>query len=129
MKKLVIASAVVFGMAGQALAEDPCQDAEGVVMNRWLVSLNKEDASSKEDILDAIRLMGKGGFQVRNFYSYPDDNSITASFSFSPDYYYDQDQAKEVKNNVLGKLVEIDGVKIYCDSIVYPTPAIGVRSL
>ena len=126
MKKFVMASMVALGLSNMALAADPCSDREHVVPNSWLISVNEEDQSSKQDILTTLKLLSKGGFEIRSMFDFADPDIVLATY-FRPDYYYDQDRADEVKNSVLEELQTLDGVKIRCNGINYPFPAVGVR--
>ena len=128
MKIFWLVALLSFGFAGSLLAKDPCEGLEEVLMNSWLLTINEADASSKDDILRSLNLVGTGGFKVKNIFNFSsDDASVVMSIYFEPDYYQDASRAKQVKDGVLAELLDISGVQVFCDSIMRPTPAIGVR--
>lgn len=127
MKRLVLASALAFGFTQTASAQDPCEHRSNVLQNSWIMTLNVDDASSKDDVLNSVRLIGTGGFKVKNILNLGEDAPVLISFNYDSKYYVDQVRAKDVKNNVLGELLGIEGVNVACDSINTISPAIGVR--
>jgi len=129
MKSLIATIALVAGLSStHALAErlDPCTGPE-VVPNSWLVSVNDEDQSSREDLLQVLRLLGTGGFS-NHILNFEQDPSVTVALSFDPSYWADRRAARAAKAKVLSGLKKLEGVLIRCNGKVYPAPAIGVRN-
>ena len=126
MKKYVLASLVALGLSNAAMAADPCTGPE-VAKNSWLISVNEEDQSSKQDILNVLKLLSKGGFKIGSIFDFSDDADVVLATNFKEDYYADPERADFVKNSVLDELQTLEGVTIRCNGIMRTLPAIGVR--
>jgi hypothetical protein len=129
MKAFITTVALVLSLSStSALAErlDPCTGPENV-LNSWFVSVNDEDLSSREDILQVLRLIATGGFSNQVF-DWGQDPSVTIFISFDPSYWADAKAGRAAKAKVLRGLKKLDGVLLRCNPKAYPAPAIGVRN-
>jgi len=95
--------------------------------NYWNVLINDGDRSDKSDILNALKVIGTGGFKAENLIDFGEE-AIYVNLRFDGSYYGDAKVAKDVLDGGLKKLVSLRGVVVYCDGLVAPFPGITVRN-
>ena len=127
------AAATLLILASQAHAapvtSDPCV-SPSVAPNNWLISVNENDAATREGLLKTIDLLATGGFTLQNVFAYESTITPAKTFvvTFDPTYWGDAGRATQVKNQMLAAISAIPGNGIECNAYVYPAPAIGVRN-
>ena len=109
-----IISSPVFGESS-----DPCT-GPNVRENSWLIEINSEDNSSREDILKTLDLLSVGGFKLKEIFSHGELSSKTLVVSFDPSYYLEEADGIQAKEETLGALKMVDGNVIHCNRIFRP---------
>jgi hypothetical protein len=128
MIRFLIASIVVIASTNAYSSIDPCDDPRTETENNWILTLNTEDLSSKQDVLETLRLLGTRGFLPTWITSSGDDERVIV-FSFDSSKYSDAMDPLEVtriKHSVLKRLANIEGNELSCNDI--GGPGMGVSN-
>ena len=111
--------------ASTAAFRDPCVGPD-IQANSYLVTVNEEDGSDRDDLLKALRLLATPGFTPE--YIFDQDGPVVVTVNFDPTYYANAAEGKRIKLAALKNLSETNGVSISCNQVAHPTPRIGTSN-
>jgi hypothetical protein len=128
---IVVASLFIVSVASPVFAGQvpDCRDTEHTkyAQDSWNVVINNNNASDKSDIINALKVIGTGGFNANKLLSF-DTETIYVHLIFDRSYYEDKNEGQKVLTNGLIKLVSLKGVVVECDALSTPLPGITVRN-
>lgn len=101
-------------------AADPCEalNPPRPDFNRWLMSVNIGNGSSKAELLEAMDLLSQGGIQVGSIFRFRGNPEVVFAVRFRPDYFSDIDQARRVKSEFLQDWQDLEASSLECDGPV-----------
>lgn len=123
---LVIASLVASAEAA-ANNGDFCSGLPNVAPNSWLVGVNDQNVAEKQDIIDALKLMSSNGFEIKNIIDYETSHDVVIMLTFKAEGLDSTKQTAE-RDRVIGGLVGLNGISVYCDHISHPFPSVGISN-
>lgn len=130
MRVRLVLSLLTLFCSAPLLAEnasvDPCRGTK--VENQWLLTINEQDAASRENLLETLRLLAAPGFSVKQVFSFSAP-SLLIVMKFDPLYSSEPGASSRLKEDTLAALLAIPGTRLECDGIATINPAIGVRPL
>lgn len=133
-KNLVILAWTSWSVAAFSADNIRCNASRGSTRpTTWDVTLNKNNLSSKTDILNAMGIIGSSPLTVVG--SYQRTPTLTVVVSFNPRLYGTTpaamptiDDARERSVQAVAKLKSIPGVEIRCHPEPQPGPTTGVNN-
>lgn len=128
---LIIASLLIVSFATPSVAGQvpDCRDTEHTKYGQdsWNVVINNNNSSDKSDIINALKVIGTGGFNANKLLSFGVE-TIYVHLSFDRSYYEDKKEGQKVLTNGLVKLVSLKGIVVECDALSTPLPGITIRN-
>jgi hypothetical protein len=113
-------------LAPAALAApiDPCDGGER--QGLWLLTVNQDDASQRDELLETLRLLASPGF-LPTFVMAPAGNpAVVIGVSFDTTRFRAATAAAAAKDKVLAALAAIPGNELECND--FSLPGMGIRN-
>lgn len=103
---------------------DPCTGRE--VQNSWILTVNEADESSRDHLLDTLRLLGSKGFQPAFVMSSERNAAVIFGVTFDTTQFRNTSDAEAAKTSTLGTLITLPGNRLECNDL--SLPGMGIRN-